>query len=51
MKAVGVAERADLAALDIYQQVADQILVDAKPPKGAALLPRSAALFFCPRPG
>lgn len=37
MKAVGVAERADLAALDIYQHVADQILVDAKPPKGAAL--------------
>ncbi len=37
MKAVGVAERADLAALDLYQGVADQILVDAKPPKGAAL--------------
>lgn len=37
MKAVGVAERADLAALDLYQLVADQILVDAKPPKGAAL--------------
>ena len=37
MKAVGVAERADLAALDLYQMVADQILVDAKPPKGAAL--------------
>jgi phosphoribosylanthranilate isomerase len=37
MKAVGVADRADLAALDDYQLVADQILVDAKPPKGAAL--------------
>jgi len=37
MKAVGVAERPDLAALDLYQGVADQILVDAKPPKGAAL--------------
>lgn len=37
MKAVGVAERADLAVLDLYQGVADQILVDAKPPKGAAL--------------
>lgn len=37
MKAVGVAERADLAALDVYQHAADQILVDAKPPKGAAL--------------
>lgn len=37
MKAVGVAEPGDLAALDLYQNVADQILVDAKPPKGAAL--------------
>lgn len=37
MKAVGVAERGDLAALEDYQAVADQILVDAKPPKGAAL--------------
>ncbi|MCX8509200.1 MAG: phosphoribosylanthranilate isomerase, partial [Rhodobacteraceae bacterium] len=37
MKAVGVAGRADLAALDLYQDVADQILVDAKPPTGAAL--------------
>ena len=37
MKAVGVAEEADLAALDAYVAVADQILVDAKPPKGAAL--------------
>ncbi len=37
MKAVGVADQADLAALDRYVQVADQILVDAKPPKGAAL--------------
>lgn len=37
MKAVGVADADDLAALDIYAQVADQILVDAKAPKGAAL--------------
>ena len=37
MKAVGVAEEADLAALDAYVAVADQILVDAKPPKDAAL--------------
>ena len=37
MKAVGVAEAADLAALDLYGRVADQLLVDAKPPKGAAL--------------
>lgn len=37
MKAVGVATEADLAALDIYAEVADQILVDAKAPPGAAL--------------
>ncbi|MEP2641106.1 phosphoribosylanthranilate isomerase [Roseobacter sp.] len=37
MKAVGVADRDDLAALDSYNKVADQILVDAKPPKTADL--------------
>ncbi|MCK0096477.1 phosphoribosylanthranilate isomerase [Yoonia sp. F2084L] len=37
MKAVGVADASDLAALDSYAQVADQILVDAKPPKDADL--------------
>ena len=37
MKAVGVAAARDLAALDDYGQVADQLLVDAKPPPGAPL--------------
>lgn len=37
MKAVGVADASDLAALDVYAKVADQILVDAKPPKHATL--------------
>jgi len=37
MKAVGVADEGDLAALLDYSFVADQILVDAKPPKTAAL--------------
>jgi len=37
MKAVGVADAADLAGLDSYLQVADQILLDAKPPTGAEL--------------
>lgn len=37
MKAVGVADEGDLPALDEYARVADQILVDAKPPKGAAV--------------
>lgn len=37
MKAVGVADEGDLAALFDYSTVADQLLIDAKPPKGAAL--------------
>jgi phosphoribosylanthranilate isomerase len=37
MKAVGVADASDLPALDAYAQVADMILVDAKPPKNADL--------------
>ncbi|MBT8476667.1 MAG: phosphoribosylanthranilate isomerase [Rhodobacteraceae bacterium] len=37
MKAVGVADAGDLAALETYAQVADQLLVDAKPPKDADL--------------
>ncbi|MCY1127541.1 phosphoribosylanthranilate isomerase [Frigidibacter sp. RF13] len=45
MKALGVADRADLAALDIYQTVADQILIDAKPPKDA-VLPGGNGLTF-----
>lgn len=45
MKAVGVADEGDLAALDAYGQVADQLLVDAKPPKGA-VLPGGNGLAF-----
>jgi len=37
MKAVGIADESDLAQLADYGQVADQILVDAKPPKNADL--------------
>ncbi len=37
MKAVGVRDAGDLAALDTYAHVADQLLVDAKPPEGAVL--------------
>ncbi|OYX44777.1 MAG: N-(5'-phosphoribosyl)anthranilate isomerase [Rhodobacterales bacterium 32-67-9] len=37
MKAVGIAEEGDLPALQTYGRVADQLLVDAKPPKGATL--------------
>jgi phosphoribosylanthranilate isomerase len=37
MKAVGLRAPADLARIDAYAGVADQVLVDAKPPEGAAL--------------
>ncbi|NDR59497.1 phosphoribosylanthranilate isomerase [Aliiruegeria sabulilitoris] len=37
MKAVGVASEEDLPALVEYGRVVDQLLVDAKPPKGAEL--------------
>ncbi len=37
MKAIGVAARGDLAAAKAYEGVADTLLIDAKPPKGAAL--------------
>jgi phosphoribosylanthranilate isomerase len=35
MKAVGIAGEADLVQIDAYARVADQILVDARPPRGA----------------
>ncbi|UWQ29388.1 phosphoribosylanthranilate isomerase [Leisingera sp. M523] len=37
MKAVGIADAADLPQIALYEQVADQLLIDAKPPKEAAL--------------
>ena len=37
MKALGVADAGDLPAIDAYARVADQLLIDAKPPKGAPL--------------
>lgn len=37
MKAIGVADQGDLAQIDLYSGVADQLLIDAKPPKGADL--------------
>lgn len=45
MKAVGVADAGDLAVLAAYEAVADQILVDAKPPKGS-VLPGGNGLAF-----
>lgn len=37
MKAVPIADEADLARLTDYEEVADQILVDSRPPRGAPL--------------
>ncbi|MDH5798308.1 MAG: phosphoribosylanthranilate isomerase, partial [Paracoccaceae bacterium] len=45
MKAIGVADENDLPALIEYGRVADQLLVDAKPPKNA-VLPGGNGLTF-----
>tara|TARA_B100001057_G_scaffold376981_1_gene382194 strand:- start:2296 stop:2949 length:654 start_codon:yes stop_codon:yes gene_type:complete len=37
MKAVGISEKSDLDVLEHYIGIADQLLIDAKPPKGAQL--------------
>lgn len=37
MKAIGIADAEDVAKIDTYGAVADQLLVDAKPPKNAEL--------------
>lgn len=45
MKAVGIRGQEDLRQLDLYNRVADMILVDAKPPKDA-VLPGGNGLAF-----
>ena len=45
MKVIGVADEADLAPLLDYSLVADQLLIDAKPPKGS-VLPGGNGLTF-----
>ncbi|MEY4983060.1 MAG: hypothetical protein RIR62_1326 [Pseudomonadota bacterium] len=45
MKAVGVADEGDLAAIFDYSTVADQLLIDAKPPRHA-VLPGGNGLSF-----
>ncbi len=37
MKAIGIADAPDLEAIETYSGVADQLLIDARPPRGAAL--------------
>ena len=46
MKAVGIAEAADLAAIEPYATVADRVLLDAKPPRDAGALPGGNGLAF-----
>ncbi len=45
MKAIGIADASDLPAIDAYATVADQLLIDAKPPKNA-VLPGGNGLAF-----
>ncbi len=45
MKVIGVADEADLTAIDAFSDVADQLLIDAKPPKNA-VLPGGNGLAF-----
>lgn len=45
MKAVGISVREDLARVAEFEAVADQILLDAKAPKGAALPGGNGAAF------
>lgn len=45
MKAVGIADEEDLAQIDLYSGVADQLLIDAKPPR-TATLPGGNGLSF-----
>jgi len=45
MKAIPVADEADLAAAEAYLGVADRLLFDARPPRGAALPGGNATAF------
>ncbi|SDN51868.1 phosphoribosylanthranilate isomerase [Lutimaribacter pacificus] len=45
MKAIGIADAADLPRIDLYAPVVDQLLIDAKPPEGA-ILPGGNGLRF-----
>jgi phosphoribosylanthranilate isomerase len=46
VKALGVADASDLAALDSYGGAADHLLLDAKPPRGQGALPGGNGLSF-----
>src|SRR5918997_325326 len=46
MKALGIAAREDLAAIEAYRAVADRLILDAKPPAAAEALPGGNGLAF-----
>jgi phosphoribosylanthranilate isomerase len=47
MKVIGIRDAADLPQIAAYEAVADQLLIDAKPPgEGAGYLPGGNALTF-----
>jgi len=46
MKVVGIRDAEDLAEIAVYEKVADQLLIDAKPPRAAGFLPGGNALSF-----
>ena len=46
MKAVGIAEAADLAGLEAYAGAVDHVLLDAKPPRTPEALPGGNGLSF-----
>jgi len=46
MKALGIADEADLAAIPAYAAVSDRLLLDAKPPRDAGALPGGNGLAF-----
>lgn len=45
MKAIGISDADDLDKIDMYAAVADQVLIDAKPPKDATLPGGNGAAF------
>jgi phosphoribosylanthranilate isomerase len=46
MKAIGIADEADLAVISAYAAVSDRLLLDAKPPRDAGALPGGNGLAF-----
>ncbi len=45
MKALGISDARDLPRIDLYSDVADQLLIDARAPKGSVLPGRNGVAF------